>query len=108
MHHLLLQRKERISKVLIFFCQNVFSSSFFLFFSLAILLSVFQPGARWGRESRGNVRAAREAPISNRGGGGEIRRGRRIGSASDTGDAIASLAAVTGTGKMEPQIALHF
>ena len=32
----------------------------------------------------------REAPISDRSGGGEIRRGRRIGSASDIGDAIAA------------------
>ena len=59
---------------------------------MTILLSVFKPGARWGRESRGNVRAPREAPISDRDAGGERRRGRRIGSASDIGDAIASLA----------------
>ena len=50
----------------------------------------------------------REAPISDRDAGGERRRGRRIGSASDIGDVIASLAGVTGTGKMEPEIALHF
>ena len=56
---------------LFFFCLSPFSS----------------PGR--ARVAKAGKRAPLEAPISDR---GEMRRGRRIGSASDTGDAIASLA----------------